>query len=71
MPVDEPCDCINRTNAAFAKAGHLQIVDVTISLSGGPSCAIISTSKTPGAKVKRGPILIATFCPFCGTKYST
>ncbi len=61
------CDCLAELSG-LAK-DHGVWIDRTL-LDAGK--AIIATSWYPGYKRKRGqrlPVLIAAFCPFCGTRY--
>jgi len=59
------CRCTDKVDEALAAQGAR--LCVTISLRGGPERAIIATERrTPRVKLHR---LIASYCPFCGTKY--
>jgi hypothetical protein len=61
------CECLEQMCRALEPHGVW--VDRTFS---SPSKAVVSTSWRPAFKPKRGqrvPVLLATFCPFCGVRY--
>jgi hypothetical protein len=67
----KPCDCIARTNEALAARGA-QLV-VMMRLTGGSICTVIAVHRNGSMRkcdTWEAPMLIATFCPFCGNKYA-
>jgi hypothetical protein len=63
------CDCIALADEALAARGARLVT--MMSLTGGPTCAIIAVQRNGPTKRDgwKAPTLIATFCPFCGKKY--
>lgn len=62
------CDCLEKMQASTKEHGVW--IGQTI---GFPCRALLDTSWWPGFTPKRGqriPSLIATYCPFCGQKYT-
>ena len=66
------CDCIERHNPSLVRELQARLVLMT-SLNGSrPPSVAIPTEWVANAKPKRGqrsPLLIASFCPFCGAAY--
>lgn len=60
----DECNCLAEANAALAD-GNGEIV-VTIWPVVRP---VIETMKVDSKKRGRPPMMVASFCPFCGTKY--
>lgn len=66
------CDCIDLTDAEFARRENPTRIDAGIFLDGRPVRAVVATcipfwvTKKRGQKPSR---LIATYCPFCGEMY--
>jgi hypothetical protein len=61
------CNCIALTDKALEPMNAL--VDVNLSLSGGPTTVSIRTSLIEKRRGARPPVLIPSFCPFCGERY--
>ncbi len=58
------CDCVSAMNERLAEHNAALVT----TLFGEPKCAI-STTKLRDVRSKRPPIVMASYCPFCGTKY--
>ena len=62
------CDCIEKLNNKLEP--HNTAVSVSMDLfGGGPDKAVVATVKADDSKRGRPKALIASYCPFCGTKY--
>lgn len=61
-----PCNCFSQINEHLATYGGELLCNLF-----GPPRAIVSTYREPkkGGHRKKMPIVLATFCPFCGNKY--
>jgi hypothetical protein len=60
------CDCIKQINEQIG-AEHNAILVTTLF---GTMKAVIDTEKLDSKKRGKPPVMLATYCPFCGTKYS-
>lgn len=60
------CDCIDDINGELAK--HNGKLSLTFNFSGG-TWPTLEVEKVDRKKRVRPPLVIPTFCPFCGTKY--
>lgn len=62
------CNCITTINGLLAEQGfpHVTILRNLF----GPAKAMIETYEEKKVRGKKAPIIQATFCPFCGEKYS-
>jgi hypothetical protein len=58
------CDCIKNTNELLKPYGA-----VVMSSLFGPPEACVETYTEKKIRGKRTPVLMASFCPFCGVKY--
>lgn len=62
--VREMCDCINKINKHLEPQNAI----ITVNFFDEPQ-AFISLSKRDKEKRGKLPLLLASFCPFCGEKY--
>jgi hypothetical protein len=62
------CDCITLTDKALEPMNAR--LDVNFNLSGGPTTVSIGTSLIEKRRGARPPVLIPTYCPFCGEAYT-
>lgn len=60
------CNCINETNQQLEDAGYNAAILTNLF---GPPKATITTYKADEKKRGKPPIVIASYCPFCGAKY--
>jgi hypothetical protein len=66
------CDCIDRTDRELAKRGGGLRIDAAVRLNGGyPGLMAVVPTFWEGKKPRgaKPPTIVATFCPFCGTRY--
>jgi hypothetical protein len=69
------CRCREKTNEKLAEYNAQIAVGFTASFEDGPvrkmglAPPMIETEKLDKKKRGRPPILMASYCPFCGTKY--
>lgn len=61
------CDCIEKTNAEFAKRGLNTVIQQAMI---GPKTPFIETAKADPKKRGSPCKLFASYCPMCGTEYS-
>lgn len=61
------CDCVTDLNARL-KAEHNGILITT--LFGSPTRCTVGVDKLDTKVRKRPPVVIASFCPFCGEAYA-
>lgn len=68
-PAQKPCNCLSEMDGALKAGGYNAAIVCT--LMSAPSRAVIETykPKTGRGAGKKPPVVIATFCPFCGVKY--
>jgi len=59
------CDCIDKVNEKLAEHNTELLLNMF-----GPQRAFIATEKLSREKRGKPAHLMATFCPFCGEKYS-
>ncbi len=59
------CDCIESISKTLREEHNALMVCTLFS----PQKAVIGTEKIDSKKRSRPPMLIASFCPFCGVKY--
>lgn len=60
------CDCMSDLNNRLAEHGVK--IAPAINFFTGNAVPVIVTEKLPGKRGK-GPVLVASHCPFCGTPY--
>ena len=69
----EHCPCIRLMNESLAQDGQPAMVDTSMVWSGATDTKSIRIHigcvKTDPRSRKRTPVLIAQFCPLCGTSY--
>lgn len=65
--VGSGCECIKSMDAMLLE--HNARVVCTLGLFGTPQKVSLEVEKADEKKRGRPPRLIASFCPFCGTKY--
>ena len=61
------CDCITTINGLLSEKNTR--LAVTISWGTGDAYPTIMTEKVETKKRGTSPVVIPTFCPFCGVKY--
>ena len=61
------CDCIDKAGPTLALKNSK--MEIAISFSGQRNRPIIQTSVLQKKRGARPTMLVATYCPFCGTKY--
>jgi hypothetical protein len=59
------CDCISEINAQMGEQHNAVLVTTLF----GEQKAVINTEKRDSRKRGKTPVMIASFCPFCGEKY--
>jgi hypothetical protein len=68
------CDCIDRVNDELAKKSNTAlVVPVLIDRMGGIGSqrqVMIATQKRISSDKRKPMNIFATYCPFCGQKYS-
>lgn len=65
----EVCNCIDEVDAKLAE--HNATVVTTLGLFNNPRRVSLEVEKSDAKKRGKPPRLIATFCPFCGTRYAS
>jgi hypothetical protein len=65
----KPCECIHEMDQALKKEGYNAAIVCT--LMSAPPRAVIETYKPKSGRNagKKPPVVIASYCPFCGLKY--
>lgn len=64
------CDCIRTTNESLRAKYNTELVTTISFVEGQPSRVAVGTEKADSS-IRGKPItLVATFCPFCGEKYT-
>lgn len=61
------CDCIKTTNAML-REHNCHLVSTMFSK---PEVVVVETVKIDSKKRGKPPLVLASYCPFCGEKYST
>lgn len=68
------CRCIELTNEALAEQGSSAMVDTALIWNQQSDTTMVRIAlrcvKTNSRDRKRAPVLIAQFCPLCGTPYA-
>lgn len=59
------CDGVAQINESLAEYN----ATVVTTLFGQPKCVIATTRLRDGVRAKRAPMVLASYCPFCGSKY--
>lgn len=60
------CDCIQQTNNML-KEHNVRLVSTMFSK---PEVVVVETAKIDTKKRGRPPVMLASFCPFCGEEYT-
>lgn len=61
------CNCIAEMNQKLAEGGYNAAILTNLF---GPQKATVDTYKPDEKKRGKPPIVIASYCPFCGEKYA-
>ena len=62
------CDCIKNVSEKLKE--HNTALKLPLLLDGGPDRVLIETQKADSKNRKKPMNLFASFCPFCGEKYT-
>lgn len=60
------CNCISEVNKDLAARGENAAIVTNLF---GPPRATVGTYEVRKIRGKRAPILVASYCPFCGREY--
>lgn len=60
------CDCIQQTNEML-KEHNIRLVSTMFAK---PEVVVIQTEKIDSKKRGRPPVMLASYCPFCGEKHN-
>lgn len=61
------CNCLDEVNNLLRPENYR--VGFSVSLAGGDTRVVLDVSKIEPRKGRKPPVLVATFCPFCGKEY--
>lgn len=63
------CKCIDLVNKGLQKGCPWVMIDCAISIKMGAVLTIPLTLKAGAPKGTKAPLMVVTYCPFCGKKY--
>lgn len=63
------CPCAEQVTEALRKQGHEPVLSFRLFAGETEARAVVATQRADGARARKPLTLVATFCPFCGSKY--
>lgn len=62
------CDCVKKVNAALvAQNGRLSMTCIVLDDNSLSRAMVVKTERTDGKRAA-APLIVASYCPFCGEK---